>query len=91
MCLGIPGQVVELRDREAGLALVDLSGVRREVNVSLVDGPGSPVVVGDWVLVHVGFALARVDEEQARETLALLHEAAELQQELDEIRRGTVA
>ena len=91
MCLGIPGQVLELRDREAGLALVDLSGVRREVNVALVDEASAPIGPGDWVLVHVGFALARVDEDEARVTLALLHEAAELQQELDEMRRGTVS
>jgi hydrogenase expression/formation protein HypC len=91
VCLGIPGQVVEVRDRLGGLALVDLSGVRREVNVALVDDPASPVEAGDWVLVHVGFALARVDEEEARTTLELLREAAGLAAELEEIRRGTVA
>lgn len=90
MCLGIPGQVVEVTDRAAGLATVDLSGVRREVSVALVDEPGSPVAPGDWVLVHVGFALARVDEEDARRTLELLREAAGLEAELDEVRRGTV-
>jgi hydrogenase expression/formation protein HypC len=90
MCLGIPGRVVELRDREAGLALVDVSGVRREISVALVDEPAAPIETGDWVLVHVGFALARIDEEQARETLALLARGLELQQELDELRRGTV-
>jgi len=90
MCLALPGQIVELRDREAGIALVDLSGVRREVNVSLADDPGMPLGEGDWVLVHVGFALARIDEGQARDTLALLRQAAALQAELDEVRRGTV-
>jgi hydrogenase expression/formation protein HypC len=90
MCLGIPGRVVELRDREAGLALVDVSGVRREISVALVDEPAAPIETGDWVLVHVGFALARIDEEQAGETLALLARGLELQQELDELRRGTV-
>ena len=91
MCLGIPGRIVELRDVDAGLALVDLSGVRREVNIALVDEPDAPIAVGEWVLVHVGFALARIDEEMARETLALLRRGAELQRELDEVRRGTVA
>jgi hydrogenase expression/formation protein HypC len=91
MCLGIPGQIVEVPDRQAGLATVDISGVRRSVSIALVDEPAEPVEPGDWVLVHVGFALARIDEEQAQETLDLLHRGAELQQELDEIRRGTVA
>lgn len=90
MCLGIPGQVLEVVDRPAGLARVDLSGVRREVSVALVDEPARPIEAGDWVLVHVGFALARVDEDDARETLALLERGAELQRELDELRRGTV-
>jgi hydrogenase expression/formation protein HypC len=91
MCLGIPGQIVEVPDRQAALATVDISGVRRSVSIALVDEPSAPVEPGDWVLVHVGFALARVDEDQARETLELLHRGAELQQELDEIRHGTVA
>ena len=72
MCLGIPGQVIEVVDRDAGLAKVDISGVRREVSVALVDEPAAPIEVGDWVLIHVGFALARIDEDDARETLALL-------------------
>ncbi len=91
MCLGIPGQIVEIADREGGLATVDISGMRRSVSVALVDEPGAPVEIGDWVLVHVGFALARIDEDQAQETLDLLRRGAELQQELDEIRQGTVA
>ena len=76
MCLGIPAQVVEVPDREAGLATVDLSGVRRSVSVALVDEPAAPVVPGDWVLVHVGFALHTIDEEEAARTLALLEEIA---------------
>lgn len=91
MCLGIPARIVEVADREAGLATVDVSGVRRSVSVALVDTHDEPIGEGDWVLVHVGFALARIDEEQAQETLELLRRGAELQRELDEIRRGTVA
>ncbi len=91
MCLGIPAQVVDISDREAGLATVDISGVRRSVSIALVDEPAAPLHPDDWVLVHVGFALARIDEEQAQETLELLQRGAELQAELDEIRRGTVA
>jgi hydrogenase expression/formation protein HypC len=90
MCLGIPGQVVEVVDRAGGLAKIDISGVRREVSVALVDEPGAPVEPGDWVLIHVGFALARIDEDEARETLALLRRGAELQRELEELRQGSV-
>ena len=91
MCLGIPGLIVAVADREGGLATVDVSGVRRSVSIALVDEPAAPIEEGDWVLVHVGFALARIDEEQARETLELLQRGAELQRELDEMRRGTVS
>jgi hydrogenase expression/formation protein HypC len=90
MCLGIPGRVIEVVDRAAGLAKVDIAGVRREISVALVDEPAAPIEVGDWVLIHVGFALARIDEDDARETLALLERGAELQRELDELRQGTV-
>jgi hydrogenase expression/formation protein HypC len=82
--------VIEILDREGGLAKVDISGVRRDVSVALVDEPSAPVEVGDWVLIHVGFALARIDEDDARETLALLERGAELQRELEELRGGTV-
>lgn len=90
MCLGIPGVIVEVADREAGLATVDVSGVRRSVSVALLDEPGAPIEEGDWVLVHVGFALARIDEDEAATTLALLREAIDHQRELDELREGTV-
>jgi hydrogenase expression/formation protein HypC len=90
MCLGIPAQVVEIRDRSGGLAVVDISGVRREVSVALIDDAGTPVVPGEWVLIHVGFALARIDEDEAARTIALLREAAQLERELDELRAGTV-
>lgn len=90
MCLGIPGRIVEVPDREAGLATVDVSGVRRSISVALVDEPAAPIAEGDWVLIHVGFALSRIDEEQAHETLELLRRGAELQRELDELRRGSV-
>jgi hydrogenase expression/formation protein HypC len=69
MCLGIPGQLVERLDD--GLARVDVSGVRRVVSVAFTP----EAVEGDWVLIHVGFALARIDEDEARATLDLLAEA----------------
>ena len=76
MCLGIPGQVVEQLDD--GLARVDVSGVRRDVSVAFTP----EVELGDWVLIHVGFALARIDEAEARATLELIGEA--LAAELEE-------
>ena len=69
MCLAIPAQVVELR--EGDCAVVDLAGVRKEISLALVDG----VAVGDYVIVHVGYALSKVDPDEARRTLDLLDEA----------------
>lgn len=71
MCLGIPGRVVEVVDADGRLARVDVSGVGREVSLAFCPEAG----VGDWVLVHVGFGLARIDEAEAERTLALLAEA----------------
>ena len=83
MCLGIPAQIVEITDPAGGLAKAEISGVRRAVSIALCP----EAEVGDWVLVHVGFALAKIDEEQARETLLLLEQMGEAyEQELNEIR-----
>ena len=68
MCLAIPAQVVELRDNES--AVVDLAGVRKEISLSLVDD----VAVGDYVIVHVGYALHKLDEDEAQKTLAIFAE-----------------
>ena len=84
MCLGIPGRVVEWVDRDNAIAKADVSGVRRNVNLGLLDG----VDVGDWVLIHVGFAMSQIDEEEAAATLDFLRalgdpfeaEMAELEQ-----------
>jgi len=70
VCLGIPGEVVELLDSNDQLARVDVAGVRRVVNVGLLADEG--VRPGDWVLIHVGFAMARIDEEEAALALASL-------------------
>jgi hydrogenase expression/formation protein HypC len=66
MCLGIPGRLVELIDGEQ-LARVDVNGVGRVINVALLED--EMLSIGDWVLIHVGFALAKIDEEEARRTL----------------------
>jgi hydrogenase expression/formation protein HypC len=70
MCLGIPGQLVELVDSHEHLARVDVSGVTRIINIGLLEG--ERLAVGDWVLIHVGFALSRIDEEEAELALASL-------------------
>ena len=91
MCLAIPGQVVELVDEANRLATVDVAGVRRTVNVGLLDGDGGGAVPGDWVLIHVGFALSKVDEEEARATLRLLaNMGAEYEQELTELKASAI-
>ena len=59
MCLGIPGEVVELLDSNRHLAKVDVAGVRRNINIDLLEDEN--VVPGDWVLIHVGFAMAKID------------------------------
>ena len=72
MCVGIPAQVVELRPSEAHVAIVDVEGAQREVNTIMVDD--EPLAVGDWVLLHVGFAMSRIDAAEAAETLAFMRE-----------------
>jgi hydrogenase expression/formation protein HypC len=70
MCLGIPGEVVELYADRADLAMVDVSGVRRAINIGLLEDEN--IQPGDWVLIHVGFALSKIDEEEAAAALAFL-------------------
>jgi hydrogenase expression/formation protein HypC len=84
MCLGIPGQIVEITDAARKLALVDVSGVRRVINVACVarDAKELQACVGEWVLVHVGFAMARIDALKARRTLDLLTALGEAQAEV---------
>ncbi len=74
MCLGIPGQVVAMADPGAHMAVVSVEGVRREVNVGLVQGDPGGVAIGDWVLIHVGFAMAKIDEEEAARSLDFLRD-----------------
>ncbi len=84
MCLGVPGQIVEIVDRELLTALADVAGVRRKVNITCIVSDEHPAddCIGDWVLIHVGFAMARIDEEEAAETLKVLTAMGELQAEL---------
>jgi hydrogenase expression/formation protein HypC len=92
MCLGIPGRIVAISDLSRKLATVDVSGVKREVNIACIIGE-RPIeaCVGDWVLVHVGFAMSVIDEEQAAETLRILFELGEAQQEIAAMRASGAA
>lgn len=91
MCLAIPGQVVEIVDQANRLARVSVTGVQRTVNVGLLDGAERPVQAGDWVLIHVGFAISRVDESEAAATLELLERmGAEYTMEMDEFKASAI-
>lgn len=91
MCLAIPGQVIEIVDEPNRLAQVDVAGVRRNVNVGLLDMPDGGALPGDWVLIHVGFAISRVDEEEAHATRELLERmGAAYEQELAELRGSEI-
>jgi len=91
MCLGIPGQIVELVDFHHHIAKAEVSGVRRNVNIGLLaEGPDA-VGVGDWVLIHVGFAMSKIDEEEARSTHEFLISLGEpFETELDELEKSTI-
>lgn len=84
MCLAIPGRIVAIDDAARKLAVVAISGIRRQINVACIVDADHPVerCVGSWVLVHVGFAMSRIDEAQAAATLQLLGELGEAQAEL---------
>jgi hydrogenase expression/formation protein HypC len=87
VCLAIPGQILEVVDETNHLARVDVAGVRRTVNIGLLDDAGP----GDWVLIHVGFAISQVDEEEARATRDLLERmGADYEQELRELRESVI-
>lgn len=80
MCLGIPGQVVSISDPARRLGIVNVAGIQREINLACVldQERGIDACIGQWVLVHVGFAMSRIDENEANRTLALLEEVGEL-------------
>jgi hydrogenase expression/formation protein HypC len=91
MCLAIPGQIVEMVDPANRLAKVDVAGVQRTINIGLLDADGDSAVPGDWVLIHVGFALSKVDEEEAAATIKLLEGmGADYEQELAELRASVI-
>lgn len=91
MCLAIPGQILEIVDEINRLAKVDVAGVRRNVNIGLLDVDGEGAVVGDWVLIHVGFAISKVDEEEAIATRRMLENmGADYERELEELKASVI-
>jgi hydrogenase expression/formation protein HypC len=87
MCLAIPGRVIEVVDPENRIASVDVAGVRRKVNIGLLDDVGP----GDWVLIHVGFAMSQVDEVEALETRRMLETlGSSYEQELEDLKGSVI-
>ncbi|HKP86076.1 MAG TPA: HypC/HybG/HupF family hydrogenase formation chaperone [Blastocatellia bacterium] len=82
MCLAIPGKIVEIVDTENSIAKVDVGGVRRNVNIGMLDD----ATVGDYVLIHVGFAMSKVDEKEAEETLRLLQDLGSYEEEMNQFK-----
>ena len=82
MCLAIPGKIVEIVDVENRIAKVEVGGVRRNVNIGML--PEDDTNIGDYVLIHVGFAMSKVDEHEAQKTLQILKELGEYQNEFEQ-------
>lgn len=86
MCLGIPGQIIAITDPARQMAMAEISGVRREVNLACIAaGAGLGALVGQWALIHVGFAMSLIDPEEAAKTLEALRDLGEAQETLDQL------
>lgn len=85
MCLGIPGRIASITDAPRFMAMAEVSGVRREVNVACIAGDDLGTLVGQWALIHVGFAMSLIDEDEAARTLAALRDLGEAQEALDQM------
>jgi hydrogenase expression/formation protein HypC len=91
MCLAIPGQIVEWVDEELNIAKAQVANVRRNVNVGLLAETEDAVKIGDWVLIHVGFAMSKIDEEEARSTREFLEQLGDpYRDELEELQRSAI-
>ena len=91
VCLAIPGQIVEVVDDANRLAKVDVAGVKRTINIGLLDEGGTGVGPGDWVLIHVGFAMSQVDEQEALATRRQLVAMGEdYEQELEDLKASVI-
>lgn len=91
MCLGIPGQIIEITDAGNLMAMAEVSGVRREVNIACVLDSTPDALVGSWVLIHVGFAMSLIDEDEAAKTLEALRGLGEAQETLEAMAQGDAA
>ena len=83
MCLAIPGKIVELLDEDRDLAVIDVLGVRRRIDLGLLSD--NPPILGDWVLIHVGFAMSKISEADALDQLRMLTELGEQESALEEV------
>ena len=90
MCLGIPGKIVSITNTEKQLGMVDVGGIQREVNLSCIAEDNVPLdrYINEWVLVHVGFAMSKIDEAEAQATLKVLEELGEMQEEMAAMQEG---
>ncbi|MCU0828889.1 MAG: HypC/HybG/HupF family hydrogenase formation chaperone [Tabrizicola sp.] len=91
MCLGIPGRITAITDPVRLMAMAEVSGVRREVNVACIAGNQLDDLVGQWALIHVGFAMSLIDEDEAEKTLEALRELGEAQETLDQMAQSVEA
>lgn len=91
MCLGIPGQITEITDPDRMMAMADVSGVRREVSVACVATENLTELIGEWALIHVGFAMSIIDAEEAEKTLEALRGLGEAQETLEAMADGAAA
>ena len=91
MCLGIPGQIVSIQDPVALMAIAEVSGVRRAVNVACVATDPLDDLIGQWTLIHVGFAMSLIDEDEAARTLEALHDLGEAEEALEAMAAGDAA
>ncbi len=89
MCLGIPGQIVEIVDPETNIAKADVAGVKRSVNIGLVAPDG--IEPGDWVLIHVGFAMSKIDEAEAKASIEFLETlGGAYEEELEQLKTSDI-
>jgi hydrogenase expression/formation protein HypC len=91
MCLGIPGQIIAITDQPRLMALAEVSGVRREVSVACVARDPLTLLLGEWVLIHAGFAMAVIDADEAAKTLQALHDLGEVQETLSLMAESTAS
>jgi hydrogenase expression/formation protein HypC len=84
MCLAIPGKIIEIVDAENDIAKVEVGGVRRNINIGMLDKEDARI--GDYVLIHVGFAMSKIDEKEAEDTLRLLEELGAYETEIDQFK-----